>query len=74
MWVHPAPLHWREADEVVPVPTYFTLGKNELPSKIQERIVESGGEVVNNLVFLGAHFPSNNSMVCSLMFQVNLRY
>lgn len=37
----------------VPVPTYFTLGRYELPGSIQRRIEETGGEVVENLVFLG---------------------
>lgn len=37
----------------VPVPTYFTLGQHELPGSIQRRIEETGGEVVENLVFLG---------------------
>lgn len=43
----------RRAHEEVPVPTYFTLGKNELPASVQAKVGESGGEVVNNLVFLG---------------------
>ncbi|KJE04557.1 nuclear protein [Cryptococcus gattii NT-10] len=46
-----------DGDEVAglkfPVPTYFTLGKNILPQSIQEKISETGGEVVDNLVFLG---------------------
>ena len=37
----------------VPVPTYFTLGQYELPGSIQKRIEDTGGEVVENLVFLG---------------------
>ena len=37
----------------VPVPTYFTLGQNELPGPVQEIISSTGGEVVENLVFLG---------------------
>jgi hypothetical protein len=38
---------------VVPVPTYFSIGKNALPGSIQQKIGESGGEVTDNLVFLG---------------------
>ncbi|KAK4686926.1 CWF19-like protein 1, partial [Tremellales sp. Uapishka_1] len=38
---------------VFPIPTYFTLGKNALPENITAKIIETGGEVVNNLVFLG---------------------
>ena len=37
----------------VPVPTYFTLGKYELPESIKEKIGATGGEVTDNLVFLG---------------------
>ncbi|WVQ85626.1 hypothetical protein IAT38_007792 [Cryptococcus sp. DSM 104549] len=36
-----------------PVPTYFTLGKSALPQSIREKVAETGGEVVQNLVFLG---------------------
>ncbi|ORX34113.1 hypothetical protein BD324DRAFT_636665 [Kockovaella imperatae] len=36
-----------------PLPTYFTLGKFPLPERIQEKISLTGGEVVDNLVFLG---------------------
>nr|ODO02602.1 nuclear protein [Cryptococcus depauperatus CBS 7855] len=35
------------------VPTYFTLGKNALPPAIQDKIEITGGEVVDNLIFLG---------------------
>ena len=38
---------------VVPVPTYFSIGKNALPGSVQQKIGESGGEVTDNLVFLG---------------------
>ena len=38
---------------VVPVPTYFTIGKLPLPEVIQEKIQQSGGEVAPNLLFLG---------------------
>ena len=37
----------------VPVPTYFSIGKNALPGSVQQKIGESGGEVTDNLVFLG---------------------
>jgi hypothetical protein len=37
----------------VPVPTYFSIGKNTLPGSVQQKIGESGGEVTDNLVFLG---------------------
>jgi len=35
------------------VPTYFTVGKYALPGAIRQMIQNSGGEVVENLVFLG---------------------
>ena len=38
---------------IVPVPTYFSFGKYALPGSIQQKIKESGGEVTDNLVFLG---------------------
>jgi hypothetical protein len=38
---------------IVPVPTYFSIGKNALPGSVQQKIGESGGEVTDNLVFLG---------------------
>lgn len=38
---------------VVPVPTYFSIGRNALPGSVQQKIGESGGEVTDNLVFLG---------------------
>ncbi|KAA8900926.1 CwfJ C-terminus 1-domain-containing protein-like protein [Sphaerosporella brunnea] len=37
----------------VPLPTYFTLGTDELPPAIAERIATHGGEVCENLFFLG---------------------
>jgi hypothetical protein len=37
----------------VPVPTYFSIGENPLPGSVQQKIGESGGEVTDNLVFLG---------------------
>ena len=37
----------------VPIPTYFSIGKNALPGSVQQKIGESGGEVTDNLVFLG---------------------
>lgn len=41
------------------MPTYFTLGKYALPESVQEKIVMSGGEVIDNLVFLGeSSFPT----------------
>ncbi|WVF70938.1 hypothetical protein IAT40_005733 [Kwoniella sp. CBS 6097] len=36
-----------------PVPTYFTVGKYAIPEAIQTRITKTGGEVTNNLVYLG---------------------
>jgi hypothetical protein len=45
-----------EADEIVPVPTYFSIGKYALPGSVQQKIRESGGEVTDNLVFLGQLF------------------
>lgn len=41
------------ADEAVPVPTYFTIGKYALPQTIQEKILSTGGQIAENLVFLG---------------------
>jgi hypothetical protein len=38
---------------VVPVPTYFSIGNKALPGSVQQKIGESGGEVTDNLVFLG---------------------
>ncbi|WVR05612.1 hypothetical protein IAU60_002634 [Kwoniella sp. DSM 27419] len=38
---------------IFPVPTYFTVGKHALPETVRDRILETGGEVVNNLVYLG---------------------
>ena len=38
---------------LVPIPTYFTLGHNPLPEQVKDRILSSGGEVTENLVFLG---------------------
>ena len=38
---------------LVPVPTYFTLGKYALPKSVQEKMIATGGEVTDNLVFLG---------------------
>lgn len=38
---------------IVPVPTYFSIGKYALPGSVQQKIKESGGEVTDNLVFLG---------------------
>ena len=38
---------------LVPIPTYFSIGKNALPGSVQHKITESGGEVTDNLVFLG---------------------
>ncbi|EIW72838.1 hypothetical protein TREMEDRAFT_59006 [Tremella mesenterica DSM 1558] len=38
---------------VFPVPTYFTIGKYALPQSVKDKIEETGGEVVRNLVFLG---------------------
>jgi hypothetical protein len=46
---------------VVPVPTYFSIGRNALPGSIQQKIGESGGEVTDNLVFLGQLPPSDQS-------------
>ena len=43
----------RGSSWIVPVPTYFTIGKNALPGSVQQKIGESGGEVTDNLVFLG---------------------
>jgi hypothetical protein len=43
----------KEADDIVPVPTYFSIGKYALPGSVQQKIKESGGEVTDNLVFLG---------------------
>lgn len=37
----------------VPVPTYFTLGRNELPDSIKGKVGAGAGEVTDNLVFLG---------------------
>lgn len=37
----------------LPLPTYFTIGKNPLPEQVKDRIMNSGGEVIDNLVFLG---------------------
>ncbi|WWC60538.1 uncharacterized protein I303_103112 [Kwoniella dejecticola CBS 10117] len=37
----------------LPVPTYFTVGKYALPEAIQEQISRTGGEIANNLVYLG---------------------
>lgn len=36
---------------LVPLPTYFTLGKHPLPPPIVEKIEKSDGEVVSNLYF-----------------------
>lgn len=43
----------READLTVPLPTYFSIGNNPLPEQVKDRIMNSGGEVIDNLVFLG---------------------
>jgi hypothetical protein len=37
----------------VPLPTYFTIGQNPLPSAVKDKILATGGEVASNLVFLG---------------------
>lgn len=39
--------------DVVPIPTYFSIGKHALPGSVQHKITESAGEVTDNLVFLG---------------------
>ncbi|WRT65941.1 uncharacterized protein IL334_002892 [Kwoniella shivajii] len=36
-----------------PVPTYFTVGRYELPDQVKDQITKTGGEVANNLVYLG---------------------
>ncbi|OCF75228.1 nuclear protein [Kwoniella mangroviensis CBS 8886] len=36
-----------------PVPTYFTVGQYPLPQLVKEQIIKTGGEVANNLVYLG---------------------
>ncbi|KAK8865643.1 hypothetical protein IAR55_000788 [Kwoniella newhampshirensis] len=36
-----------------PVPTYFTVGRYALPEDVISKIEKTGGEVANNLVFLG---------------------
>lgn len=50
--------------QTVPVPTYFTLGKYALPENVEARIIETGGEVANNLVFLG-RFTHVKDLLCS---------
>lgn len=43
-----------QADRItVPIPTYFSVGKYALPGSVQQKISESGGEVTDNLVYLG---------------------
>ncbi|WWC96714.1 hypothetical protein V866_003586 [Kwoniella sp. B9012] len=37
----------------LPVPTYFSVGKYPLPQLVKEQIIKTGGEVANNLVYLG---------------------
>ena len=38
---------------LIPLPTYFTLGRYSLPMKVQARLEQTDGEVCSNLYFLG---------------------
>ncbi|KAI4130191.1 MAG: hypothetical protein LQ347_003476 [Umbilicaria vellea] len=38
---------------IVPLPTYFTVGKKPIPERIVQHLEASGGEVCPNLYFLG---------------------
>jgi hypothetical protein len=51
--------------DIVPIPTYFTLGKYPLPESLQAKVSETGGEVVNNLVFLGEEGVMSERMAYS---------
>lgn len=37
----------------VPVPTYFTIGRERLPTAVQESIAGGSPEIAPNLIFIG---------------------
>lgn len=42
-----------KADVSVPIPTYFTIGQNGLPEGVKGKIQMGGGQIAENLVYLG---------------------
>lgn len=54
----------------MPVPTYFTLGRNALPTVVEERIAGGNPEVAPNLVFLGENLPLAKTLQLTFYRQV----